>query len=101
MSWWTTTVTCLLPPRITRQAWCPIRSTSRGAARPALLAVSLLLWACTVGAAPANPAGENLYRRGLRPSGEPVQAVREAGASIQGRDAAVTVDTRRIPALDA
>src|SRR6266478_3445036 len=96
MSWWTTTVTCLLPPRITRQGWRPIPSTSRGAARPALLAVSLLLWTCALGAAPANPAGgENLYRHGLLPSGEPVQALREAGASIQGKDAACVNCHRR------
>ena len=64
--------------------------------RPALIAFSLLLWACALGAAHASPAaGETLYRRGLLPSGEPVRAVREAGASMQGTDAACVNCHRR------
>ena len=79
MSWWTTTATCLLPPSIARQGSAPL----------ALITLSLLLWMCPLGVAHASPtAGETLYRRGLLPSGEPVRAVREAGASMQGTDAA-------------
>src|SRR5882762_127335 len=68
----------------------------RGAGRAAALALPLLMWACALGAAHASPAaGETLYRRGLLPSGEPVRAVREAGASMQGTDAACVNCHRR------
>jgi hypothetical protein len=60
-----------------------------------LLAISLL-WACALGAAPATPsAGETLYRRGLLPSGEPVQALREGNATVRGTDAACVNCHRR------
>jgi hypothetical protein len=46
------------------------------------------------GAAAAAP-GENLYRQGLLPSGAPVQAMREEGATIRGADAACANCHRR------
>ena len=68
----------------------------RGAALAAALALSLLLWACALSAAPPGPsAGENLYRRGQLPSGEPVQALREGGATVRGADAACVNCHRR------
>src|SRR6266403_4878844 len=68
----------------------------RGAARAAALVLPLLMWACALSAAPPNPAaGETLSRRGLLPSGEPVQATREAGATVQGADAACVSCHRR------
>src|SRR5712671_8002310 len=68
----------------------------RGAALAAALALSLLLWACALSAAPPGPsAGENLYRRGQLPSGEPVQALRQGGATIRGADAACVNCHRR------
>jgi len=68
----------------------------RGAAPAVALALSLLMWACALSAAPATPsAGETLYRRGLLPSGEPVQALRQGGATIQGADAACVSCHRR------
>jgi Cytochrome c len=55
-----------------------------------------LLAAGTLAAAPANaPPGEQLYRRGLLPSGEPVRATREAGATLRGADAACVNCHRR------
>ena len=61
----------------------------RGAAPAAALALSLLVWACALSAPPPGPsAGETLYRRGQLPSGEPVQALRQGGATIRGADAA-------------
>lgn len=63
--------------------------------RTALGALSVLLWAGGLALAAGNPtAGEGLYRRGLLPSGEPVHATREAGAVLQGVDAAC-VDCHR------
>ena len=68
----------------------------RGAAPAAALALSLLLWACALSAAPPGPsAGETLYRRGQLPSGEPVQALREGGATVRGADAACVNCHRR------
>jgi hypothetical protein len=68
----------------------------RGGARAAALALPLFMWACALSAAPPNPsAGETLYRRGLLPSGEPVQATREAGATLRGADAACVNCHRR------
>ena len=68
----------------------------RAAARWALAAFSLLLGAYALGASPASPAaGETLYRRGLLPSGEPLRAVREGNATVQGRDAACVSCHRR------
>lgn len=55
-----------------------------------------LLAAGTLAAAPANaPPGEQLYRRGLLLSGEPVRATREAGATLRGADAACVNCHRR------
>ena len=68
----------------------------RGAARAAALALSLLMWACALSAVPPEPsAGETLYRRGLLPSAEPVQALRQGGATIRGADAACVNCHRR------
>ena len=68
----------------------------RGAARAAALALSLLMWACALSAVPPGPsAGETLYRRGLLPSAEPVQALRQGGATIRGADAACVNCHRR------
>jgi len=68
----------------------------RGAAPAVALALSLLMWACALSAAPATPsAGETLYRRGLLPSGEPLRAVREGNATVQGGDAACVSCHRR------
>jgi hypothetical protein len=68
----------------------------RGAARATALALSLLMWACALSAAPPSPsAGETLYRRGQLPSGEPVQALREGGATVRGADAACVNCHRR------
>jgi hypothetical protein len=68
----------------------------RGAAPAAALALSLLMWAGALGAAPSSPAaGETLYRRGQLPSGEPVQALRQGGATIRGADAACVNCHRR------
>jgi hypothetical protein len=41
------------------------------------------------------PVGESLYRRGLLPSAQPVQAAREAGATLSGADAACANCHRR------
>jgi hypothetical protein len=96
MSWWTITVTCLLPPRIPRQGRRPKLTELRPAARWVVAAFSLLLWAYAPGAAAASPAaGETLYRRGLLPSGEPLRAIREGNATVQGRDAACVNCHRR------
>jgi hypothetical protein len=92
MSWWTTTVTCLLPSRIPRQRRRPISTGQRSAG----VAVSLLLWTCALSAAhAASTAGESLYRHGLLPSGQPLQAVREGNATVQGADAACVNCHRR------
>ncbi len=54
------------------------------------------LAAAALAGATWNPsAGERLYRRGLLPSGEPVQATREAGATLKGADAACASCHRR------
>ncbi len=77
----------MLPPRIIRPGGHP-RLTA-GWAAAALIALSGLLRAAAVTGTPASaPGGESLYRRGLLPSGEPVLATREAGATLKGRDAA-------------
>ena len=81
MSWSTITVTCLLP------------NSSRGFAAAAL---AVLIWACcSLHPAHAGPAGENLYRRGLLPSGQPIRAEREAGVTIDGTGAACVNCHRR------
>jgi hypothetical protein len=63
----------------------------------ALIALTLALSAGVAGAARgAVPgAGEALYRRGLLPSGERVEAVRDAGATLHGADAACVNCHRR------
>jgi hypothetical protein len=60
-----------------------------------LAALSLLLWGSGLHAASAGAAGEDLFRRGLLPSGEPVRAVRAGNASIAGGDAACVNCHRR------
>ena len=60
------------------------------------LALSLLMGTCALGAAAPGPsAGESLYRRGQLPSGEPVQALRQGGATVRGADAACVSCHRR------
>lgn len=84
------------PPRITRPGGPRSLTIGRAGARATLLALSVLLWADRLAAAPANAsAAESLYRRGLMPSGEPVQATREAGATLKGADAACVNCHRR------
>src|SRR2546421_1376005 len=96
MSWWTTTVPCLPPLRIPRQSRQPMPNEPRGAACTAAVALSLLMGTCAASAAPPGPsAGETLYRHGLLPSAEPVQATREAGATLKGADAACVNCHRR------
>jgi hypothetical protein len=66
----------------------------RSAARLAVLA--LCLGAGVLEAARAGTsAGEMLYRRGVLPSGQPVEAAREAGAALRGSDAACVSCHRR------
>jgi hypothetical protein len=67
----------------------------RGVAPLALMTLSLLVSTTALGAPQANTAGEALYQRGLLPSGQPVRGVREAGATVQGRDAACVSCHRR------
>src|SRR5436853_7563380 len=89
MSWWTTTATCLPPLRIPRQGRQPMPNEPRNAAPAVALALSVLMWACALSAAPPSPSsGEALYRRGQLPSGEPVQALRQGGTPLRGADAA-------------
>src|SRR5437879_4265768 len=96
MSWWTTTATCLPLLRIPRQGRQPMPNEPRNAAPAVALALSVLMWACALSAAPPSPSsGEALYRRGQLPSGEPVQALRQGGATIRGADAACVNCHRR------
>src|ERR671922_2677078 len=96
MSWCTRTVSCLLPPRISRHGRRRMSTARDGSARGPLLALTALLWACAQGAVHADRgAGETLYRRGLLPSGEPVQATHEGGAVLRGADAACVSCHRR------
>ncbi len=68
----------------------------RGAAPAMALALSLLMGTCALGAAAPGPsAGERLYQRGQLPSGEPVQALRQGGATVRGADAACVNCHRR------
>jgi hypothetical protein len=64
-------------------------------ARAAVIALSGLLGAGAFAAPPQPSVGEILYRRGLLPSAEPVQATREAGATLRGADAACVNCHRR------
>jgi hypothetical protein len=62
----------------------------------AALALSVLLGALVWGAVPRGlTEGESLFRRGLLASGEPVRAMREAGATLVGADSACTSCHRR------
>src|SRR5207302_5689655 len=95
MSWWTITATCSLPPRIPRQGRQPMPNEARGAAPAVALALSLLMNCALSAASPGPSSGEALYRRGQLPSGEPVQALRQGGATIRGADAACVNCHRR------
>ena len=93
MSSSTTTTSCLALFRITSQSrWrLPVGG---GCCAAALLA--LLAGTGTLEAAPgATVAGETLYRRGILPSGQPVDAIRNAGANLHGSDAACANCHRR------
>jgi hypothetical protein len=60
------------------------------------LALSVLVGTLVWGASARDlNGGETLYRRGVLPSGEPVQATREAGATLLGSDAACSSCHRR------
>jgi hypothetical protein len=79
---------CLFPPdlQLPHPRPCPARSWRGG---PLLVALSLLAWSLGGSAgSPNTSSGERLYRHGLLASGDPVQAVRQAGANVQGADAA-------------
>jgi len=68
---------------------------ARGAAPAVALALSLLM-NCALSAASSGPSpGESLYRRGQLLSGEPVQALRQGGATVRGADAACVNCHRR------
>ena len=73
------------------------RTSGPAVARAAAIALSGLLGAGAL-AAPTQPqpaVGETLYRRVLLPSAVPVQATREAGATLTGADAACVNCHRR------
>ena len=57
--------------------------------------LSGLLWAGALATSPPPSVGETLYRHGLLTSAEPVQATREAGATLKGADAACVNCHRR------
>src|SRR5207302_2060834 len=95
MSWWTITATCSLPPRIPRQGRQPMPNEARGAAPAVALALSLLMNCALSAASPGPSPGESLYRRGQLLSGEPVQALRQGGATVRGADAACVNCHRR------
>ena len=67
----------------------------RGAAPAVALALSLLMNCALSAASPGPSAGERLYQRGQLPSGEPVQALRQGGATVRGADAACVNCHRR------
>ena len=68
---------------------------ARGAAPVVALALSLLMNCALSAASPGPSAGERLYQRGQLPSGEPVQALRQGGATVRGADAACVSCHRR------
>ena len=68
---------------------------ARGAAPAVALALSLLMNCALSAASPGPSPGESLYRRGQLPSGEPVQALRQGGATVRGADAACVNCHRR------
>jgi hypothetical protein len=85
----------LLPPRF-RRSGGRAQPTAGWAPQAALLLLTGLAAAVAAGATPAKaPAGEILYRYGLMPSGEPVLATREGGATLKGLDAACVNCHRR------
>jgi hypothetical protein len=67
--------------------------------RPAVAGAAAIVLSGLLGvgalAAPPPSAGETLYRHGLLPSAQPVQATREAGATLKGADAACVNCHRR------
>jgi hypothetical protein len=65
--------------------------------RAALTALLLLLppVAGAAGGPPPPSAGERIYRDGVLPSGKPLRGEREAGAGVEGRDAACATCHRR------
>jgi hypothetical protein len=66
-----------------------------GLTRAVLAALSCWMLTSTPCGAAVSSAGETLYRRGLLPSGKPVQAVRQSGATLEGPDAACVSCHRR------
>src|SRR5712671_4224585 len=96
MSWWTTTRSCLLPPRTTRPGGRLMLTRGPAVAGAAAIVLSGLLGVGALAAPPPPPsAGETLYRHGLLSSAQPVQATREAGATLNGADAACVNCHRR------
>ena len=72
------------------------RSRLGGRHRTTLLRVGFALACCAVlTAARAGDPGEVLYQQGLLPSGEPIRAVREGNAAMEGADAACVNCHRR------
>jgi Cytochrome c len=72
-----------------------VRSTALHAgASLALVALLLGAWSPQEACAGSSP-GETLFRRGMLPSGQPVEATREAGAALRGGDAACVNCHRR------
>jgi hypothetical protein len=94
MSCCSTTAISLLPRRTIRQG---LRAGAPpcAASRRTQAALACLLWGLALATAHANSPGQALYQRGLLPSGEPVHALREGNASIQGSDAACANCHRR------
>ena len=91
MSWCTSTVSSLHPPEAVHR-----RAPSAGRVAAASALAALLLGICMLGTARADPSpGERLYRLGVLPSGEPVEATRSAGAALRGSDAACVSCHRR------
>src|SRR5215831_13020896 len=96
MSSWITTINCSRPPEVRGPEKPAASNHIRACALAAGLALSALLGTLVWGGMPRELAGgESVYRRGLLPSGEPVRATREAGATLLGADAACTSCHRR------
>jgi hypothetical protein len=84
MTSWTSTVSCLLRPRLI------------DGARGVRAVLALLTLGGALGTAlAASAAGEALYLRGILPSGQAVEASRDAGAPLRGADAACANCHRR------
>jgi hypothetical protein len=90
MSWSTIIAACWLPGRIARRGALAGRTGLASGG----IAVFLLL-VCCVRTASASSAGETLYRTGILPSGQPVRALREANAAMEGANAACVNCHRR------